>query len=249
MLKIMSFNLRVDTPVDGIHSWEHRKASVTDFLSTEAADVFGFQEILPPMLAHLEGELPGYASVGDFRSPAGEGCPILYRRDKYALLGSETIWLSETPATMSTIAGSHFPRIATYAVLQAASSLPFLYCNTHLDYASDAISRRQLEVLLAYVTSIARQYGAAMIVGGDFNQTAGSQTLQLIENAGLISVFSHLDNPGCTFHDFGKVSFGLPIDHIYYDPSCRLMDAHILGGLHQGVWLSDHFPLVAIFRH
>ena len=43
-LKVMSFNLRNETPSDGINDLVNRKGKILDVIATETPDLVGFQE-------------------------------------------------------------------------------------------------------------------------------------------------------------------------------------------------------------
>lgn len=46
-MKIATFNVRTDTPVDGENRWQFRKGLILDKLTAEQPDVIGFQETTP----------------------------------------------------------------------------------------------------------------------------------------------------------------------------------------------------------
>ena len=48
-MKIATFNVRTDTPVDGENRWQFRKGLILDKLTAEQPDVIGFQETTPVM--------------------------------------------------------------------------------------------------------------------------------------------------------------------------------------------------------
>ena len=105
-MKIVTFNLRMDTPADGPHRFLHRRAAIVERIRAEASDILGFQEALPEMYDYLRENLPEYTFVGHGRSEKylGEANPIAFRSDRFALKAYATRWLSPTPET----AGSRF---------------------------------------------------------------------------------------------------------------------------------------------
>src|SRR5690606_28913782 len=122
MLRVMTFNIRCDTPKDGEHQWTHRKEAVVRLIGERRPDVLGVQEARPHQFAYLRKQLQEYESEGDGRDGNGEGehTPIFWRRERLRVKESGTFWLSETPD----VPGSRSwetacTRIATWAVLTA----------------------------------------------------------------------------------------------------------------------------------
>jgi len=248
VLKLMTFNLRVDTPVDGLNRFRRRKPELTDYLERQAADVYGFQEVLPGMNNYLSSRMSDYQWIGLPRSDNEEACPIYYRKDRIVPIDSGTFWLSPTFDKKSVISGSHFIRIATYLVFSGLGTGKFAYFNTHLDYASDQVSRTQLLLLLEQAKLIAKKQRAALIIGGDFNQRPGSSTLEVLTKARLVSVYKEAIKPSVTYHGFGKINTDAPIDHLFFHQKIVLGDCQIDTQCYNGMWLSDHFPVIATFK-
>ena len=94
-IRIMTFNIRYDEPRDGVNAWPNRKQKVADVIRFHKADIVGVQEALLTQLRDLETLLPGFAWVGVGRTDgkeAGEYSPILYRKDRFRLINSDTFW-------------------------------------------------------------------------------------------------------------------------------------------------------------
>ena len=72
-VKVMSFNLRLDTPADGDNRWDNRKAACIDLITDRRPDVLGIQEGLPHQVQFLADNLPGYAWVGTGRDSLSQG--------------------------------------------------------------------------------------------------------------------------------------------------------------------------------
>jgi endonuclease/exonuclease/phosphatase family metal-dependent hydrolase len=98
-LRIMSYNIRLDVPSDGVNQWNHRREGLVSLLHEEEPDVFGIQEGLPHQVSFLSQQLEGYSMIGEGRDGGnnGEYSAIYYKKNKLKLLKSETFWLSETP--------------------------------------------------------------------------------------------------------------------------------------------------------
>lgn len=123
-LKAMTFNIRMDTPNDGINQWSNRKEWVAEVVFFNDVDIVGMQEVLHNQLVDLENLLPQYDYVGEGREgeTKGEYSPIFYLKDRFKVLESGTFWLSETPYEKGVKSwDSSLPRIATWARLKIKS--------------------------------------------------------------------------------------------------------------------------------
>ena len=66
-MKIVSFNLRFDTPDDGEQQFIHRLPYILDRIREEKPDIIGFQEALQSMREALRDGLEEYYIVGGGR--------------------------------------------------------------------------------------------------------------------------------------------------------------------------------------
>ena len=98
-IRVASYNLRMDTPADGINSWTNRRENVKALVLYHDFEIIGTQEGFVHQLKNL-CEMPGYAHIGAGRDDglsAGEHSAIFYKTDRFKLLDSGNFWLSETP--------------------------------------------------------------------------------------------------------------------------------------------------------
>ena len=99
-LNVMSFNIRYNSPNDGINIWDNRKDMAADVFMDYKIDIAGLQEVTKVQLDDLNNRLPDYAYIGVGRNDGksgGEHCPIYYNKNNLTLLEHGTQWLSETP--------------------------------------------------------------------------------------------------------------------------------------------------------
>lgn len=87
-LTVMTFNLRVNTPVDGSNAWPYRNKQAADLIRRVAPLVAGTQEGRYDMLRDLDRDLIDYTRIGEGRSGYESGnetmdecCCIYYRHD------------------------------------------------------------------------------------------------------------------------------------------------------------------------
>ena len=53
-MRLMTFNLRFATPIDGPNEWEYRKDLVVEIILNHRPDLLGTQEGTVPQLRYLE---------------------------------------------------------------------------------------------------------------------------------------------------------------------------------------------------
>lgn len=247
-IKVMTFNLRVDNPGDGINSFTNRRERVIAMLASAQPDIVGFQECTGAMRAYLEQYMSGYTFVGCGREKdcAGESMAIAYRKDDFALISLDNFWLTATPSVPgSTLGGdqSGCPRMATVAVLRhKAMTQPICVCNTHLDHQGPVARQIEAAILCAKLDA----YSLPIVLTGDFNAKPDKPEMLLIKEAmrarGACDVTAEL---GGTFHNFGRKERYSKIDYIFASGSCR--DCRMIPDdqNNEGLYYSDHFAVMA----
>ncbi|MCR3906423.1 MAG: endonuclease/exonuclease/phosphatase family protein [Tenericutes bacterium] len=243
-LNICSFNIRIDVESDGNNAWEHRKQKVVNFINKNKFDVVGFQEVNPNMQRFLVDELSDYESFGTPRSENNELNPIFIKKKLFKVIDSNTYWLTRTPHTPSVIEGSHFPRIATYVVVEDKDGDTLTFFNTHFDYANDKVGYKQAKYFYKELKKVEKEHESAIIVTGDFNQIPDSKTMNYL-NKKLDWVYDVREHVGLTFHGFTDEVEGYPIDYILFSKHF-VLKAFVIGH-HAGKndFLSDHYPIFA----
>ena len=243
-LKVMSFNLRVNTPVDLMHAWPYRRDSVFRFLQEMDLDLIGFQEVTPDMYEELKHVLTQYDYVGLPRDDQGEACPIFYKREKFKVMDFGTFWLTDTPFVESVIEGSAFKRIASYVILKTNESQPIAFFNTHLDYLNGDAIFNQAEYVYRMMQRMYKRYHAKLILTGDFNQHPDSHCIRFLSTA-LEVCYQDEKDYGLTFHNYSHRITGQPIDYVFYE---GFVVKHFQIIHHQSnEILSDHYPIYVIF--
>lgn len=256
-IRVMTFNIRTDTPRDSINSWPNRKDRAANAIRFYDVDIVGTQEVRPNQLADLQQRLPGYAHVGVGRradgNPRDEHCTLWYKTDRFDMIDSGTFWLSETPGK----AGSKgwdgaYPRIATWAMLRdRVTGKEMLAINTHLDHKG-AVARREGARLLL---DKARELGAGMpvVITGDFNAKPTDVPYMEITDKGnprhLIdsrTVARLVYGPSWTFHNFGRtpVDRRSVIDYLFVGGPLTVNRYGVLAETDGVEFLSDHAPVM-----
>lgn len=262
MLRLLSYNVRYDTPVDGDNGWPHRRDAVAALLARYQPDLIGLQEVRYNQLHDLLARLPDYDWVGVGREDgacAGEYVPIFYRRDRFDLINGATFWLSETP----TVAGSQgwdaaHPRIATWArLLHKPTGVILLHLNTHFDHRGEQARLESTHLLRRFVAQ--QEAGTPLLVTGDFNCTSdappylaltGYEPAQppLLLDTMLVSEAPHQGPTATTNSRFGE-PLRSKIDYIFCRPlaGVRVLRHLILPDQWEGYYPSDHLPVLIDF--
>lgn len=262
LLKVMTFNIRVDTILDGPNRWGHRKKIVYNMIVSQQADIVGLQESLDFQTDYLRQQLGDYTSYGAGRSDGkqkGEACPIFYRTERFALIDSGTFWFSDTPSVPgSKDWGAMCPRICSWVRLLDKESLSsFFVYNVHLDNLSQNSRKKSVQLLASRIAS--RKGSDPFIVLGDFNMETDNSAMEYLYNSDSETPYPRMTNAwGAvhadsdevgTRHGFrGRIS-GPKIDHIplsdgFEALNVRIDQRHAMNGRYP----SDHFPVVATVR-
>lgn len=253
-VRVMSFNIRYNEPRDGVNAWPNRKQKVADVIRFHKADLVGVQEAQIGQLEDLEKLLPDFAWCGAGRTDGkrdGEFSAILYRRQRFRILECETFWLSETPA----VAGSKgwdaaLPRIVTFAKFRdARSKRTFYHFNTHFDHMGVKARFESAKIMIDRIKNASG--GAQSILTGDLNvkeDTEAYKTLAAsdsgLKDARYTSINGHFGG-NSTFNAFREMQPQNKIDYIFVTPGIRVFEHGILSDNWDGLWASDHLPVLA----
>jgi len=243
---IMTFNIRLDHEVDKEYAWKHRKERVIQFLNANQPDIIGFQELLPHMAEDLKNRLFGYDWIGQPRMLNDESCMIFFKEATWDCLSQRTIWLSDSPDTPFTkFNDSAFFRICTIGIFQHQNK-ELVVCNTHLDYASEEVQSRQMNVLL---DCLSKMTDRPNLILGDFNATPTTQVHILLRDRGYSSCFDvYKLSFRRTYHGYQNKHKGNPIDFIYASAGVDFKKTKIHRNKKEEIPLSDHYPLSASLK-
>lgn len=251
-LKVMSFNIRLDTPADSLNSWQYRKDVAAKIIKNENTDVFGTQEVLVNQLNDLKSRLPDYNAIGVGRADgkeAGEYCAIFYKKDRFKEIESGNFWLSETPDVPG-VKGwdAACERVATWAILEDIDSKKqFLFINSHLDHMGQVARQEGVTLLLNRAAEYSK--GLPIIMTGDFNATPDSDVIKHVIEQSNPNHLVHTkdiavstDGLNSTFHNYGKIpvderSF---IDYVFVSPGIKVKSHSVIPEKLDDIYISDH---------
>ncbi len=252
--RVMTYNIRLDTPADGPNRWDLRRDLLVAQLHLLRPDILGLQEVVPGQLADLAAALPGHARIGsgrDGHGAGGEASPLFISRAAFAVRTHGQFWLSPTPEKTSRGWDAAFPRIVTFAHLRRRSDgARVLALNTHWDHVGKQArleSARQIARWLA----ANRQRGEAVVVLGDFNAELAEPSVQALLAEGKLTdartaAGRHAQGTAISFNAFKAIpASGSVIDHVLIDPAIRVRRWHLLAEHFDGRVASDHFPVIA----
>lgn len=255
--RVMTFNIRYNNPGDSLNAWPHRRDGVGTLIRFHDPDLLGLQEAQRNQLDDLQRLLPGYAWFGLPRNDGGPGdeySAILYRTDRFELLGQGTFWLSETPEVARSRGwDAALPRIATWGRFRdRVTGRTVLHVNTHFDHMGVRAREESARLLRGW---LGRNAGSLpVVVTGDFNAGPGSAPIQLLVDASATprlrdALEVSLDppyGPSSTWNGFRAIEPGRRIDFVFVGDRVRVLEHAILAETLDGVHFpSDHLPVLA----
>ncbi len=254
VLKIGTFNLRMDTPSDGDDSWSHRKGMVKDLLRFVDYDLFGTQEGFSHQLNDIL-ELGIYKYIGagrDDGKDAGEHSAIFYRADRFKVLEQGNFWLSETPdkpglgwdATCCN-------RICSWGKFEdMKSGKQFYFFNVHFDHEGVVARRESSYLMMDRIKSIAGDM--PVFLTGDFNAFPIDEPIQILDKSGFLKDAYKITKeppfgPVCTYHGYDStVKTDERIDYVWVTGNIAIDKYGVLTNTLYGRTPSDHFPVLVV---
>ena len=245
-IRVISYNVRCASDLFGSVNVRSRLliAQIEEYLP----DSFGVQEATGKWMKLLSRRLSDkYACVTQHRDedPDSEASAVFYLKDKFDLVDSGTIWLSDTPDTPYTKhKDSGCTRIATWATLKMkGTDKLYTHINTHLDHVSDEARVMQVKVLNTKIRELSGN-GTPVICTGDFNAPEKSvvydEMLTTLKDSKYLAAQS---DEGPTYHDYANAEVEETIDFIFVPEKTKVARYKIIDELVSGMFASDHYGL------
>lgn len=250
-VKVMTYNIRLNTPNDGENSWIHRSNFLTDQIRNTNASIVGVQEALPGQMKDIKRLMPKYDYIGigrDFNS-TGEYSAIFFRKDLYTVANANTFWLSNSPKKVSKDWDAALPRICTYGLFTHKSSgIKIWVFNTHFDHVG-AISRIESAKLIMEKIKEVNKNNFPVILMGDLNVEPDNAVLSILEldMKDAFKLTQDISGPIATFNGFDTSKEpNRRIDYILVSKNIEsnITKYKVLEELKDGRYPSDHFPVV-----
>lgn len=249
-LTILSFNLRYDNSEDGTNAWTFRKEACVKMIKDVNPSIFGIQEGLKHQVDFLSNNLQQYERVGVARDDGdtlGEYCAVFFLKDRFELIESGNFWLSETPTKPSLGWDAACKRIVTWAKLYDSLTMKYVFFfNTHFDHVGMVARKNSVHLLMHEINSLVGK-NARVFITGDFNDNVKSPIfIPLLNHYFNARQKAEETDSYATFNNWNK-SEGEQIDYIFYRGEEIVKYKTIIDDY--GVpYLSDHYPIMAIFK-
>jgi endonuclease/exonuclease/phosphatase family metal-dependent hydrolase len=254
-VKVMTYNIRLDTESDGVNQWKNRTEKVYSLIRKYNPDVFGVQEALHNQMMDLRNNLSDYDFVGvgrDDGKEKGEYSAIFYKKSKYEVQTQNTFWLSETPK----VPGSKnwdaaITRVATFALLKEKSTgKSFLILNTHFDHIGKEARKNSAAIIKVYLRGF-MEGGAIkdlpIIITGDFNSEPTEEPYQVMINGKDLALMDSRpsNSKAGTFCSFNVNSIECKtIDYIFHSAQWSTKKYQVISNNDGKYYPSDHLPVL-----
>lgn len=254
-LRIMTYNIRYINNNDVTpHTWEERLPLIEHVIKKYNPGIIGTQEAIRQQIKDLDESLTNYAWIGVGREGGenGEYAAIFYNKDRFKVLESENLWLSDTPNVEgSRTWGNKIPRMVTWGkFLDENAKQEFYFMNTHFDHQSVESRIDSAEFIIKQTGEF--KLGVPIILTGDFNSKPRSLPYNILtaEN-GFVDLWGEVEgteneNIG-TLNQFGIPNGGGPeyrIDWILAKGNIRAKSIQIIDYKKDNQYPSDHFPVI-----
>lgn len=249
----MSYNIRCGSceRADDVNHWSQRKFRVARLIAEAKVDLVGLQEAEKFQVDDLVALLGDFDWVGVGRDDGhlkGEMNAVLVRRSLFSIESQQTLWLSETPQTMSLGWDAMFKRTLTLLRLkerQRGRELYFL--NTHFDHHGVLARSHSAQLIAQTVRSLANRL--PVMLTGDLNERPDSASYRtlgaVLRDAERVSQQAP-SGGDISFNGFGKdIQSGNKIDFVFVDQGVRVHSHSLITALQDGHYPSDHYPVLA----
>ncbi len=247
-LHLVTYNIRYNNAGDGENAWINRREAMADSLQHTGADIICLQEVLHDQLMFLQGALKEYRYYGvgrDDGKTAGEYAPLFYRTDRFTVVDSGTLWLSETPGVPSKGWDAALNRIATWLKLKSkASGKEIVVFNTHFDHQGKQARLESARLLTLQALQKAKDM--ACILAGDFNFVSSDEPYDIIDFAGYSDTWKEMHVPDAyTFTGFKTdLSIAKRIDFVFVNKYLHTKQHRVLYWKSRNdSYLSDHLAV------
>ncbi|MDR6807446.1 endonuclease/exonuclease/phosphatase family metal-dependent hydrolase [Dyadobacter sp. BE34] len=249
-INVASYNLRYNTPNDGVNAWPNRKENVKGLIRFHEFDIFGVQEALVGQLKDV-AELPEFAYYGKGRDDGKEGgehSAIFYKKDRFKLLKSGDFWLSETPDKPGLGWDAKCcNRICSWAQFEDMNTKKkFYFFNVHFDHQGVEARRQSGHLMVKKIKEIAGNSTA--ILTGDFNSSPDTEQIKTI--AGVLNDTHDVTKqapygPEGTFNSFKfDAEMKTRIDYIFVSKNVDVLKYGVLTDSKEQRYPSDHQPVL-----
>lgn len=250
-IKVISYNIRMNTKADGDNCWDNRKHASINMINEEKPTIFGLQEALPEQVQYLAENLPQYGHIGvgrDDGKTQGEHMAIFYLKNEIELLDGGTFWLSETPNEPSKGWDAACFRTCTWTKLKMRSNgKVFAYLNTHLDHVGKVSQKEGLSLIVKRAKEIVAN-DMPIFLTADFNSVTSKPIFEPVKafmQDAREAAFETDRRATINFYKPGNEDKAeWIIDHIFFR-GAKAKKFRVLRDKDYGApYISDHYPVV-----
>jgi endonuclease/exonuclease/phosphatase family metal-dependent hydrolase len=256
-INIMTFNIRYSSFNDNQENWNNRKEGVISILPQH--DFIGLQEATPIQVKDIMeavGDEYGLISRTREADPElGEASPILYKKERWQLIESETFWLSSSPDVPgSNTWGAAFSRVVSYGIFRSTSSSDsIMVVNTHYDHVCQEARIKGTSLIYKRLGNYIAEY--PFVFMGDLNVKDDNEVYNYITSQMYLKdsyreihpEYSINDN---TFHGWKSDTAFNRIDYIFINDKLSVKEAVVNMTKVNNMYPSDHLPVevVVLFK-
>lgn len=248
---IITYNIRMNTPDDGVNAWPLRKDKVASLLKFHQADIFNVQEALPEQMDDLTSLFPDFDHVGVGRDDGvrkGEHMAVFFRKSRFEKVNDGMFWLSETPDKPGFGWDAVCNRTVTWIRLKdKLTKKSFYVFDTHFDHRGKIAREEAAKLILKSVKEINKE-NLPLILTGDLNLTKNTVPVQSI----LKELSDALDKsitppygPAGTSGGFDVKNMPNKIDFIFINDKVSVLRHGVLSDSFGLFYPSDHLPVLA----
>ena len=251
VLRVASYNLRMDTPADSLNSWSYRKDKVNALIRFHDMDMFGTQEGFLHQLQDI-CRMPEYAYIGagrDDGQTAGEHSAIFYKKDRFEVLEKGDFWLSETPG----VPGKGWDatccnRICSWGKFKEKQlGKEFYFFSVHFDHQGVVARQESGKLMVVKIKEIAKDFPFVFV--GDLNSTVETEQVKLLssnfKDARTVTKLPPYGPDGTFNRRFGNPVGAGRIDYIFVSEGIDVLKYASLTDNDGMYYPSDHIPVMA----
>lgn len=247
---LITYNIRMNTPDDGVNAWPLRKEKVAGLLKFHQADIFNVQEALPEQMDDLISLFPDFDHVGVGRDDGvrkGEHMAVFYRKARFEKVNDGMFWLSETPDKPGFGWDAVCNRTVTWIKLKDKITKKFFYVfDTHFDHRGNKAREESAKLILKSIKEINKE-NLPLILTGDLNLTKNTIPVQSIlkelNDAMDKSLTPHYGPEG-TSGGFDVKVLPRKIDFIFINEKVTVLRHANLSDSFGLFYPSDHLPVL-----
>jgi endonuclease/exonuclease/phosphatase family metal-dependent hydrolase len=248
---LITYNIRMSTPDDGVNAWPLRKEKVAGLLKFHQADIFNVQEALPEQMDDLTALFPDFDHVGVGRDDGvrkGEHMAVFFRKARFEKLTDGMFWLSPTPDKPGLGWDAVCNRTVTWIKLKDRITRKSFYVfDTHFDHRGRVAREESSKLILKSIKEINKE-NLPLILTGDLNLTKNTIPVQSIlkelSDAMEKSVTPHY-GPAGTSGGFDVKNMPNRIDYIFINDKVTVLRHGFLSDSFGLFYPSDHLPVLA----